>query len=89
MSEVAVSQILQATPTFVRCPIPFGAALLAGVVAGGYPDVAAAVEAAVATAGTVEPNPEATSAYDKGYEVYRTLYGALKPAFDALMREGA
>ncbi|HSH79437.1 MAG TPA: xylulokinase, partial [Herpetosiphonaceae bacterium] len=67
----------------------FGAALLAGVGAGVYPDVAAAVEAAVATAGTVEPNPEATKAYDQAYEVYRTLYGALKPAFDKLAGEGA
>ena len=67
----------------------FGAALLAGVGAGVYPDVAAAVEAAVATSGTVEPNPEATAAYNQGYEVYRTLYGALKPAFDALAGEGA
>ena len=82
-----VSQILQATPIFVRCPIPFGAALLAGVGAGVYPDVTAAVEAAVATSGTVEPNPEATKAYDQGYEVYRTLYGALRPAFDALGQE--
>jgi xylulokinase len=67
----------------------FGAALLGGVGAGVYPDVAAAVEAAVATAGTVEPNAEATQAYDQAYEVYRTLYGALKPAFDALAGEGA
>ncbi len=67
----------------------FGAALLGGVGAGVYPDVAAAVEAAVSTAGTVEPNPEATTAYDQAYEVYRTLYGALKPTFDTLAGEGA
>ena len=67
----------------------FGAALLAGVGAGVYADVAAAVEAAVATAGTVEPNPEATKAYDQAYEVYHTLYGELKPTFDALAGDGA
>jgi len=42
-----------------------------------------------AAAGTVEPNPEATKAYDQAYELYRTLYGALKPTFDAVAGEGA
>jgi xylulokinase len=62
----------------------FGAALLAGVGGGVYPDVAAAVAATVATAGSVDPDPQAVAAYDKGYAVYRTLYPALKPAFNAL-----
>src|SRR5919202_2957935 len=61
-----------------------GAALLAGVGAGVYPDVAAAVDATVATAGSVDPDPQAVAAYDKGYAVYRALYPALKPAFNAL-----
>ena len=62
----------------------FGAALLAGIGAGIYADVHAAVDAAVATAGLIEPEPVAMSAYDEGYAIYRTLYAALKPAFDAL-----
>lgn len=62
----------------------FGAALLAGVGAGVYPDVAAAVAATVATAGSVAPRPDAARAYDQGYAIYRTLYDALKPAFHAL-----
>ncbi len=62
----------------------FGAALLAGVGSGIYPDVAAAVDAAVATTGTVDPNAQTMPAYDQNYAIYRTLYGALKPTFDAL-----
>jgi xylulokinase len=61
-----------------------GAALLAGVGAGVYPDVAAAVDATVATAGSVDPDPAGVAAYNKGYAVYRTLYPALKPAFNTL-----
>ncbi len=62
----------------------YGAALLAGVGAGVYPSVAAAVNATVATAGSVDPDPAAAAAYDRGYAVYRTLYAALRPAFIAL-----
>jgi xylulokinase len=62
----------------------YGAALLAGVGAGIYADTAAAVDSTVATAGTVEPDPAAVRAYDAGYAIYRTLYGVLKPTFDAL-----
>jgi xylulokinase len=62
----------------------FGAALLAGVGAGVYKDVSAAVNAAVATTASVEPNQTDGAAYNRGYAIYRTLYGALKPTFDAL-----
>jgi xylulokinase len=62
----------------------FGAALLAGVGAGVYPDVQGAVDAAVHTGDTFDPQPQAAQQYDSMYEVYRGLYGALKPAFHAL-----
>ncbi len=64
----------------------FGAALLAGVGAGLYPDVEAAVKAAVATSDTIAPQPEAQRLYDDLYPLYRQLYGMLKPTFDALAR---
>jgi sugar (pentulose or hexulose) kinase len=49
-----------------------------------YPDTAAAVDATVATAGMIEPDPVAMRAYEDGYAIYRTLYGVLKHTFDAL-----
>jgi xylulokinase len=62
----------------------FGAALLAGVGAGLYPDVQSAVAAAVATGEVVNPQPEAQKVYDELYGLYRQLYGTLKPTFNAL-----
>ncbi len=62
----------------------FGAALLAGVGAGVYRDVATAVTAAVATTDTVAPNPATAGIYDELYDVYHGLYQALRPAFHRL-----
>lgn len=62
----------------------FGAALLAGVGAGVYGDVQAAVDAAVHTGDMIEPQAAAVQTYDALYPVYHELYGALKPAFHAL-----
>jgi xylulokinase len=62
----------------------FGAALLAGVGSGVFPDVAAAVEATVATTGVTQPDATAARAYDRVYAIYRTLYATLKPTFEAL-----
>lgn len=68
----------------------FGAALLAGVGTGVYHDVAAAVDAAVRTGDTIEPNMATQQRYNELYAVYRSLYGALQPAFGALGKsEGA
>ncbi|HEX6293131.1 MAG TPA: xylulokinase [Herpetosiphonaceae bacterium] len=66
----------------------FGAALLAGVGAGLYPDVLSAVEAAVATGEIIRPQPEVLHTYDELYALYRQLYGALKPTFSALAQAG-
>jgi xylulokinase len=62
----------------------FGAALLAGVGAGVYPNVDAAVKAGVATVDTTEPDSKALARYDELYDIYRQLYPALKPAFRSL-----
>jgi len=56
-----------------------GAAMLACVAAGDYPDVATAAERAVRFDRTIEPNPESAAAYDRRYETYKSLYPALKP----------
>jgi xylulokinase len=56
----------------------FGAALLAGVGAGGWKDVASACEAAIAVTGRDAPDREWQRAYDAQYPHYRALYPALK-----------
>lgn len=62
----------------------YGAALLAGVGAGLWPDVETACEAVVRITDHVSPNWRATQAYDQLYRVYHGLYEALKPTFDTL-----
>jgi len=65
---------------------PFGAALLAGVGAGVYKDVREAVSSAVRVVSRTEPQPHAAAVYREMYPLYRGLYPALSPTFDALAR---
>jgi len=62
----------------------YGAALLAGVGAGGWKDVAAACESAIAVTGRNEPDRDWQRTYDALYPRYRALYPALKAEFAAL-----
>jgi xylulokinase len=62
----------------------FGAALLAGVGAGAWPDTDAACAAAIKVAEQIEPDPASAQSYADGYKVYRRLYPALRS-----IREGA
>jgi xylulokinase len=62
----------------------YGAALLAGVGTGQWPDVESACEAAVQVTGRVSPRQENARAYDRLYAQYRELYPALKPIFTHL-----
>ncbi|TCK75792.1 xylulokinase [Acidipila rosea] len=54
----------------------FGAALLAGVGAGAWPDTDAACAAAIEVAEQIMP--EDTAEYERGYQVYRRIYPALR-----------
>lgn len=63
--------------------VAFGAALLAGVGAGLWPDVDTACSAAIAVAGRMIPDPAASALYDEEYRRYRRLYPAL-----ASLRQG-
>ncbi len=56
----------------------FGAALLAGVGAGGWPDLEAACPAGITVAETIQPDPELVQRYAEGYTGYRRVYPALK-----------
>ena len=55
-----------------------GGALLAMAACGEYPDGFAAADATVKKTLAVKCEPELKDVYDKGYEVYRQLYPALK-----------
>jgi xylulokinase len=61
-----------------------GAALLAGVGTGLWPDVDVACDTSVRATGRTEPDPGARAAYDAAFDRYRALYPALQPSFDAL-----
>lgn len=56
----------------------YGAALLAGVAAGVFTDVADACRS-VKVSHVVEPNPQVVQVYEDVYAAYRELYGPLKP----------
>jgi xylulokinase len=54
-----------------------GAALLAGVAVGVYPDLSAAAAQTVHLHQRIEPVPSSISAYDQRYQLYRQLYPTL------------
>jgi xylulokinase len=64
----------------------FGAALLAGVAGGVWPDVPAACAATVRTKEPVRPNRKACAVYNRYYPVYCGLYRSLKRHFARLAR---
>jgi xylulokinase len=56
----------------------YGAALLAGVGAGIWPDVDSACDAGIQITGSTAPNPETMAQYGPLYALYRDLYPTLK-----------
>ncbi len=62
----------------------YGAALLAGVGAGAWPDVETACAGMIKISGTVTPDASRAEVYGRMYEQYRALYPALKPTFNKL-----
>lgn len=61
-----------------------GAAVLASIALGWHPDLSAAVTAMCRSAGRVYPQPVDVELYGRLWEIYRTLYGSLRPALAAL-----
>jgi xylulokinase len=62
----------------------YGAALLAGVGVGVWPDVAAACAATIQPGEVTSPDAGWQREYERLYPVYQSLYPALKPTFTAL-----
>jgi len=65
----------------------YGAALLAGVGAGRWPDVITACNAAVKLTGSTMPDPAQVEAYRTAYPLYQELYPALKSNFSKMVRD--
>jgi xylulokinase len=61
----------------------YGAALLGGVAAGVFRDVHDAVDTCVRLLDPVEPDPQWSAVYERGYDRFRLLYPALRPLEDA------
>lgn len=59
----------------------FGAALMAAVGAGIYPDLESAAESLVRTSLAATPNPERAATYTQCYQLFRDLYPSLKGHF--------
>jgi len=59
----------------------FGAALLAGVGAGNWPNVVSACRFAIRIVGTTLPNEEEGKIYQQAYPIYKGLYPALSLSF--------
>ena len=64
-----------------------GAAILAGVGAGVYSSVAQGCEAAVRIGETQRPDRLAGAAYEPYYQLYRSLYPALRDSFHTLAQQ--
>jgi xylulokinase len=61
----------------------YGAAVLAATGAGTFPDVVSACETIIQITGSTPPGP-AVVAYEGLYPLYRALYPALRPSFNAI-----
>jgi xylulokinase len=73
----------------VREAVSLGAALLAGIGSGTFRSPSAATQTARRKEIIVEPTPESSKRLQARFEIYRDLYGQLKPAHHRLRPEGA
>jgi xylulokinase len=62
----------------------YGAALLAGVGAGQWSDVASACKACIRITGSTSPVEKEAEVYRKSYAIYQELYPALKSSFEKM-----
>jgi len=62
----------------------YGAALLAGVGVGIWPNVASACKACITITHSSQPDDSQMQAYRKAYPAYQALYPALKPSFTSM-----
>lgn len=65
----------------------YGGAILAMVAAGAYPNVRSACKALRTPRTSYRPDPEIATRYEERYQVYRSLYPALKPLYPTMAKE--
>ena len=65
----------------------YGGAMLAAVACGAYPDVKTCARKLTEVKDVTQPEPGLTAAYEKRYRVWRKLYPAMKPFYQALAEE--
>ena len=63
----------------------YGAAILAAVGCGVYPDVKSATDALISVVDTIDQDEETVAAYEKRYQVFKSLYPALISGFDKIV----
>jgi xylulokinase len=62
----------------------YGAAMLAMVSSGAFPDVKTAATSLTGIAQTISPDAELTALYNERYAKFRQIYPTLKPLFETL-----
>ena len=62
----------------------YGGAMLAAVACGAYPDVKTCARQLTAVKDITRPEPGLTAAYEERYRLWRKLYPAMKPFYQAL-----
>ena len=63
----------------------YGAAILAMVGCGDYPDVISACKALISVKDTVQPDPALTARYEQRYRQFRQIYPACKSLFPNIL----
>lgn len=64
----------------------FGAAILAAVGCGEFKTVEEAASKLIKVVSTIEPKEELIKKYDEKYQMFKTIYPALKPVYDVIAK---
>jgi xylulokinase len=83
IADVLGKKVVSLTQSHVEV---LGAAVLAGVSQGVYPDLPSAIGKIVVPGSEFKPNPEAHAAYSRLFPMYKTLYGEVRHHFEELAK---
>jgi len=83
IADILGKKVISLTSSHIEV---LGAAVLAGVSVGAYPDYPTAVEKTVVLDREFEPDPRAHEAYNRLFPMYKTLYQEVKHHFEELAK---
>jgi xylulokinase len=83
IADILGKKVISLTSSHIEV---LGAAVLAGVSVGAYPDYPTAVEKTVVLDREFEPDPRAHEAYNRIFPMYKTLYQEIKHHFEELAK---